>query len=459
MNEVIFSYRDSGLESLSPATFAGTLILVISLVLPVCYNEFRKDTGSLVLLWSLLFVYHAVSLINSFYTTTYGAGVDARAFYNHAVDIALTGDVQFHFGAGSSIFENYLGALFSFFGPSVFLASELSVLAFTFSAVYLVKMATITGLYGYRRWILFFFGSLPTMWLLSAVPMREAYQYLFFILTVYTTICMRQEKNVLFLPVIVFFAVCMGLFHKGLVLFIVPLVLVLFLYSAGSALSGERNRRDAVLYRFFLFAAFSVVVISGVIFVSQYPQFLNDTPKAVIKGEAFDYVEQYREPSKESRATYGIDFRHDNPAALLGSVVSMQLYYFLYPFPWKIANLQDLYAFLENSWRFFLILSSVFLVWKNRKTDNGTYAVLLLLYFVNSFLWGLGTINYGTAIRHHLVPFWIIVLLGTPGIIEGARKLNALYASRLLRTSRGASAPENHARQSGITEHMSKGES
>ncbi|MCG8344626.1 MAG: hypothetical protein MI685_05625, partial [Chlorobiales bacterium] len=43
------------------------------------------------------------------------------------------------------------------------------------------------------------------------------------------------------------------------------------------------------------------------------------------------------------------------------------------------------------------------------------YAMLLILYFINSVMWALGTKNYGTAIRHHLVPYWIIVLLGYAG--------------------------------------------
>lgn len=37
-------------------------------------------------------------------------------------------------------------------------------------------------------------------------------------------------------------------------------------------------------------------------------------------------------------------------------------------------------------------------------------------------MWALGTKNYGMAIRHHLVPYWIIVLLGTPVLAESLNK-------------------------------------
>lgn len=416
--DIAFAYRNSALETIGPGTFAGFFVMLSTFAVPLCYSLFRKDLSTLVTLWSLLFVYHSVALINSFHATTFGAGADARAFYNNAVDIAFAGDFELLFGAGSTVYENFLGVLYFYLGPSVYLASELSVLAFLFSCVYLVKTAALIGLYDYRRWILIFFGVLPTMWLLSSIPMREAYQYLFFLLTVYFGIKMHLNRDLRLFPLVLLFAVCMGLFHKGLVLFMVPLVLIVSFFTIEGDSSRFERARGGRYYHVFLYSALSAVVFSVVVLVVQRAELLHDTPKAVISGEAFEYVREYREGGSEHRATYGIDFEDENPLVLTSSLIKMVFYYFFYPFPWVVQNLMDVYAVIEIFWRAVLIFSSCWLVYTSRGDSRRIYMMLLTLFFVNSFIWAVGTKNYGTAIRHHLVPYWIIVLLGTPFFVE-----------------------------------------
>ena len=43
---------------------------------------------------------------------------------------------------------------------------------------------------------------------------------------------------------------------------------------------------------------------------------------------------------------------------------------------------------------------------------------LLVIYLSMSFLWALGTINYGTGMRHHVVAVWIVIMLGIPPLME-----------------------------------------
>ena len=44
--------------------------------------------------------------------------------------------------------------------------------------------------------------------------------------------------------------------------------------------------------------------------------------------------------------------------------------------------------------------------------------LLLLLFFSMSFLWAVGTTNYGTAIRHNMLIWWILVIGGVPPLIK-----------------------------------------
>ena len=43
--------------------------------------------------------------------------------------------------------------------------------------------------------------------------------------------------------------------------------------------------------------------------------------------------------------------------------------------------------------------------------------LMLILYFSMTFMWALGTTNYGTGIRHHMLSWWIIVIVGLPPLM------------------------------------------
>ena len=44
--------------------------------------------------------------------------------------------------------------------------------------------------------------------------------------------------------------------------------------------------------------------------------------------------------------------------------------------------------------------------------------LMLILYFSVTLMWALGTTNYGTAMRHHMLSWWIIVSVGVPPLME-----------------------------------------
>ena len=57
--------------------------------------------------------------------------------------------------------------------------------------------------------------------------------------------------------------------------------------------------------------------------------------------------------------------------------------------------------------------------------------LMLILYFSMTFMWAVGTTSYGTSIRHHLLSWWIIVIVGIPPLMEKlSRFLFSPIASR-----------------------------
>ena len=145
--------------------------------------------------------------------------------------------------------------------------------------------------------------------------------------------------------------------------------------------------------------------------------------KSVFSGKGLKYVTDYRtrlmfEKSPDARANYGIMLDMSSLGSLIKTTSLVYLYYLFAPFPWQITNGLDIYAFTESLMRFLLILISIIFWYRAEGGKRRIRGLLLIIYFSMTLLWAMGTVNYGTSIRHHLLSNWIIVILGGSGLIE-----------------------------------------
>lgn len=82
--------------------------------------------------------------------------------------------------------------------------------------------------------------------------------------------------------------------------------------------------------------------------------------------------------------------------------------YFLFaPFPWMIENTADVVVGIEGSVNFLLVALAVVGVRKVRGREQVRLTTLVVVFLVASILFGLGTGNYGTAVRHRPMVLWI----------------------------------------------------
>ena len=96
--------------------------------------------------------------------------------------------------------------------------------------------------------------------------------------------------------------------------------------------------------------------------------------------------------------------------------------YFLYaPFPWMIETIPDLLVGTEGLVNIGFTIAAV---WGVRSLDQKyQYAIVGLLVglAVAIVLYGVGTVNYGTGMRHRQMFIWVIFLFGGIGISEHVR--------------------------------------
>jgi prepilin signal peptidase PulO-like enzyme (type II secretory pathway) len=118
------------------------------------------------------------------------------------------------------------------------------------------------------------------------------------------------------------------------------------------------------------------------------------------------------------RASYGIVVDNSSYPAAVYSIIKIYIHYLFAPFPWQVGGLSDLYASMESIMRMILIYFSVKQWCYAKDSQRRLLGLMLILYFSMTFMWSLGTTNYGTSIRHHMLSWWVIVIVGIPPLME-----------------------------------------
>ncbi|MFQ5471109.1 MAG: hypothetical protein ACE5EH_12570 [Gammaproteobacteria bacterium] len=332
--------------------------------------------------------------------------MDAESFHLHGEAGAMFGDMVFRVGA--PFYELLLATVYRLFGASHLLGEELSILAFSLSCVVLLKLLKLLELFRYRVPILLCFGALPSMVFLGSVTLRESYQVLFFMLVVYFFV--KYIKYGGLRPVLecVISIAGLTLFHWGLMIYAALLSVAIFL----QAIIHKTHKRLNSSAKGIALVAVLLGILIVVLILSESNELLQML-KAVASGST-DFAAGYRASAEISRATYGIPLDTSSVGSILFTSFVVFFYYLFSPFPWQIQNMVDIYGVIEVLWRILLIYMSLKMWRMAVGTQRKIFGSLLVFYFSMAFLWSLGTTNYGTSIRHHMVHYWIIVVLGVP---------------------------------------------
>lgn len=388
---------------------ASFFIVVLVFLLPVFFRVLRQSASVLLAYLFTVSLHQFVAVVNAFFFTTIGAESDAETFHLIGKSIALSGEFEFHIG--SRFYENFLGVCYWLFGSSHFFGEQLSVLAFALSCVALLDISKTLQLTRKHALVLLAFGALPSMVLFGSITIRESMQVLFFMVAVQSGIHghLRGGVNRHFI-ILALSAILMGLLHNGLLVYMFFLIFVFMWFSA--------NPRIKVLglTKLRLLLGLSAPAILAGMFLLMKMNISGLGALSALGGglDAAEYASNYRSNSVFSRATYGIELDSSSLFSFVASSLTLYFYYLFAPFPWRISSALDVYAALEGGLRMVLIYGAV----RNWHCSFGVkrrfIGLLLILFFSMSFLWALGTTNYGTAIRHHMLTWWILVVLGVP---------------------------------------------
>ena len=414
--------------------WAGWLLILFSFSIVLMWKSVRSDTKVVHAIWFCIVLHHAVALVNTYVCTVIGADLDASRFHSTGVALAELPKLEWvvgRFALGEIIvpvevsghwiseshhnYMNSLGYIYRAFGPSLLLGGELSVLAFTLSCVVLVRLVSLLDLERFRIGIILLFGLLPSAAIFRSVTLRESWQALFFLLSVYWAIRLRKRPGIRIFSFVLMSAFCMALLHdglKGYIMFFLPVCICWGITF--------RSRKTVLLecYARFLFAGLLVACV--IMLIQKMGWYLTIE-------DALNRIDNFHQASTAKgflgRTNFAFPLDASSALGIVKTIPMVFGQYMFAPFPWQVENVKDICALLESMLRFVLLFFAVSSWRRSSGEVRSYYNFLLIIYLGMELLWALGTVNWGTATRHHVLGHSVIVLLGGPGLILFMRKL------------------------------------
>jgi len=341
-----------------------------------------------------------VAIWNSFYGPSLGAEGDALTFHLIGVDYSNNLVLEkFRYGW---IYSFFLGFVYYLTYDSLFIGSLLSCFVWLISAIIFDKSLALLRMEPrYRNRALLLFVLMPSAILFTSVTLREVYQLLFITLAVYSALRIYLRKDTTYWFLLILSSLGMGILHVGMAAYGMFL-LVLVLYF-------QTNRKG--------FSLESLIFYLPIVLLISYAAITNYSILSTTGGTRIEFdqglaaaVQTYQSGHNEARAMYIYKPQIDSFIGLLFFIPVSLFQYFFEPMPWRISTLFDVALFSENLLRGFLLFMAVSFLFKSKGQERKVSLLILIAYFALELIWAMGTVNWGSAARHHVSAVSLLIL-------------------------------------------------
>ena len=318
---------------------------------------------------------------------------DAQRFHELSVETAnaLPDVLLEHF---TGFYSQVLGVIYYIFGPYQFWGHFLNISFVMLAATKLLDIADLMKLTLTNKKIMSFIWMFaPIPFLMSYALLREGSMYYFVVLSIYYFLKWTKDYR-LFNIVMAVLSVYIGSkYHEGLIAVAVPYLYAFIFYDRQKNKIKMNGLNIACLTTaFILFLAF-------------------------IGSEAGqEYIEKTNAETGGGSA-YLTNLKVETPIEFLfaGPIKAVFLVYS--PMPWLVRNPMDIITLLLDS---SLWIYTTYLFVKNYKTIDSRYKLLMLSIILGGFVYGMGTLNTGTAIRHRnkLMAFTLVLMMAIKNKVD-----------------------------------------
>lgn len=332
-----------------------------------------------------------IAFWNGFFGPSFGAGEDAQGFQLSASEISK--NLEFlDFNIGTNPYLNYLGFIYWCLTDSLFIGSLLSCIAWLISSILLLEILKLLSVkYKNIYSCMLIYAFLPSSFLYTSVTLREVYQLLFVNITIYAAVFIFTKKSYSHWLLLIIGCLGSSILHGALMAFNIGLfALTLFFYTI-------KDKKKLPWMKIVISIPLIVFVLFfGFTFFTQISYQLDD---GLLNG-----IVAYQEGglNADGRAFYK-DSSSINGTLDLILFIPISLFQYLFePMPWKMSAIVDIPMFFENILRAWLIWNAI----KGLHTISSEKHIITLYVFIAyiflELIWSIGTINWGTASRHHV---------------------------------------------------------
>lgn len=324
------------------------------------------------------------------FSLLYGQGRDDIGFIQQAMGLYQYGFGYYPFNA----YPYFVAVLFNIFGPYELIGRFVNILFSVFSALVLYKILKLLEI---RANICIrvsaFFLFMPWSLFLSSRMLREAMPTFFVVCSVYYFIrWMKNGSFRLFCISVLFVAIGM-LFHSGVVGIAVGYLIVYTFYD------HQLEKFQFNLKSFLLSICVLILAVGIVIFAGDTPLFWKF---GLVNSE--DSLQHFSQNwSNNTAGTAYLQWLpvYTDPVGMIWQSPIRAFYFIFSPLPWDIRRFQDIVVLVLDS-SIYMYGCYLFLKYKGKMTGEGRAALwaLMVSFMITTFIYGLGTFDYGTAIRH-----------------------------------------------------------
>lgn len=292
-------------------------------------------------------------------------------------------------------------------GPNFFLAHMLSIVGSCLCLFILAKLwlllspKDIKGL----RWLLIIYTLTPSVITFQSYLLREVWQSLCTLGIIWLGLLVRKQGYSL-VRVGGFMAfTTIGITLHDAMIFIIFFTLFAALWLATLAINQPKGFRLSFSRR--LASTTLIVLLIGML-ASPFAA-SSDRIEQLKSGELLRAAETYTQRGElGARAEYGSIFRLSQPLTIVPTFLAYQLM----PTPGRASSISDTILVFENLFRVTLLMS--YLLFRKRLSylQKSTGDIYLATWFITEAIWAIGTLNWGTAARHHVPAYSLILVIG-----------------------------------------------
>lgn len=377
-------------------------------------------------------------ILDQYFISLPGGNLDAKSYESYAFYISNNYGLSILFNMFTNedvaLVPRIISVFYSLTSRSEMMAQGISVALGT-SSIYLVYRLTLIiwdkNAAIKASWIM---ALHPSMILFSALVLREAYVTFFLLLTLILSVILIQKlfnlntnsmkinyifnkENLIYFIFIFFGFYFLKNLHGAIFLGYFVFLIFIFYYFLKDEFSDLKKGKlkikliliISLIFSPFIMWYFEILMIPYI----PGPERLLDLHDILLRRFMIGSISLVNGPLGSNYPAWTI------PSEAIDFIpkIFLRIIYFLYsPFPWDIKRYDHLMGLADS----ILMIYISICFWRNRKLiwKNPLTRFLLILLLTYFILYGLGTSNFGTSIRHKTKFIFIFVCLAAPKLLN-----------------------------------------